>query len=516
MKLSLIAFCISLTLGATLSAAVRLPQLISDHAVLQRDKPVTIWGWADPKEAVKVEFNGQSVATTAEADGAWRVELKPMAAAAGSELVVTGANTLRVADVAVGEVWICSGQSNMQWTLSNTRDGDLDALAASDHDLRVIRIDDIGTQTPNADVDADWQPSDPDAARSFTAVGYYFGKQLRDTLNVPVGLIDNSWGGSACEAWVPNGDLADNSLYEAMIERWKAEVAKADEPTLRKEYDAKFAAWRADLAKAKAAGEKWPGRPWNEHPLFGNQRPANLYQARVAPLLNYGIRGAIWYQGESNAGRAFQYRDLFPRMISAWRRDFKQGDFPFYWVQLADFKPEAAAPGDSDWAELREAQTMTLDKLPNVGQAVIIDIGEGHDIHPHNKLDVGRRLARLALAQTYGRDKLPASSPRFDKAEFNDGKAVLSFKNVSGKLTTDDGVAPTGFVISGEERTWRPATAKLLEDGRIEVSAPDVPQPVAVRYGWADNPVVNVRTGNFLPLTPFRTDDWPGVTDAAR
>jgi sialate O-acetylesterase len=231
--------------------------------------------------------------------------------------------------------------------------------------------------------------------------------------------------------------------------------------------------------------------------------------------LGYGIRGVIWYQGESNASRAYQYRDLFPLMIDNWRKEWKQGDFPFYWVQLADFQAEKAEPSESDWAELREAQTMTMTKLPNTGQAVIIDIGEGKDIHPKNKIDVGRRLARWALANEYKID-VPFHSPQYKTMEKAEDKIILSFDHVHGGWRPFDVPEPRGFAIAGEDRKFVWATAKILKDGRIEVSSSEVPHPVAVRYAWASNPVGNMFSNAGLPLTPFRTDEWPGVTSNNR
>jgi sialate O-acetylesterase len=249
--------------------------------------------------------------------------------------------------------------------------------------------------------------------------------------------------------------------------------------------------------------------------MKGNHRPANIYNGVLKPTIGYGIRGAIWYQGESNAGRAYQYRDLFPLMIKSWREEWGQGDFPFYYVQLADYKAEKPDPGESDWAELREAQTMTMDKLPNTGQAVIIDIGEGKDIHPMNKAEVGARLARWALARDYGFE-IAHHSPQYKAMEKLPGKIVLKFDFVNGGWRPFDVNEPRGFAIAGEDRTWVWASAKILPNGIIEVSSDAVPNPVAVRYAWADNPVCNMFDKAGLPLTPFRTDDWPGVTAEAR
>ena len=242
--------------------------------------------------------------------------------------------------------------------------------------------------------------------------------------------------------------------------------------------------------------------------------PGGLFNGKIAPLIPYAIRGAIWYQGESNASRAYQYRDLFPLMISNWRQEWGQGDFPFYWVQLADFKAEKAEPGESDWAELREAQTMTMSKLAHTGEAVIIDIGEGKDIHPKNKVDVGRRLARWALANEYG-VSIPFHSPQYKSMEKQDSKIVLTFdyveQNANGWRPFDVGT-PRGFAIAGEDKKFVWADAKIRPDGKVEVSSGSVSDPVSVRYAWADNPVCNMYSNAGLPLTPFRTDDWPGVT----
>jgi sialate O-acetylesterase len=312
---------------------------------------------------------------------------------------------------------------------------------------------------------------------------------------VPIGLINNAWGGSACEAWINRSVLEQDGKYASMLERFDNQAKQAEELSKLKELDAD--------QKKQLDGLKGS--------LSGNQRPANIYNGVLKSHLGYGIKGAIWYQGESNAGRAYQYRDLFPLMISNWRSEWGQGDFPFYWVQLADFMDETDVPKDSNWAELREAQTMTMDRLKNTGQAVIIDIGEGRDIHPRNKVDVGRRLARLALANDYG-VKISAQSPRYKSMEKQGDKILLSFDHVDGWWTFDVRDKPIGFAIAGEDKKFVWADAKILQDNRIEVSSSSIPNPKSVRYAWADNPRCNVYNKDRLPLTPFRTDDWPGAT----
>ena len=249
--------------------------------------------------------------------------------------------------------------------------------------------------------------------------------------------------------------------------------------------------------------------------MYGNHRPANIYNGVLKPTIGYGIRGAIWYQGESNAGRAYQYRDLFPLMISSWRKEWGIGDFPFYWVQLADFMAEKSEPADSAWAELREAQTMTMSKLPNTGEAVIIDIGEGKDIHPRNKQDVGKRLARWALARDYG-VSVPYHSPQYKSMERKDGKIVITLDYVPSGLRPFDVNELRGFTIAGDDKKFVNANAKIVGPNLIEVWSDAVKEPVAVRYAWADNPVCNVYSAEGLPLTPFRTDDWAGVTAEAK
>ena len=429
-----------------------------------------------------VSIAKQSHTTTAGDDGTWELRLEPITEYGGPhELTVSGTNTLTFSDVLVGEVWICSGQSNMQWSVNQANDPDLEKAAANDPAIRLISIPQVGTQEPQWNFNGKWQVSSPQAVGDFSAVGYFFGRQLHQTLGVPVGLIDNAWGGSAADAWVKREKLAGHPTLKAIHDRWiKLETEQPKNPQMN-----------------------------------GNQRPGNIHSGVLSPSIGYGIRGVIWYQGETNTGRAHQYRTLFPFMIQSWRDEWNltdNKDFPFYWVQLADFKPEAAEPGESDWAELREAQTMALDALPNVGQAVIIDLGEGKDIHPRNKQDVAKRLARWALAETYGRDDIACRSPRYASLEKNGQKILLSFTDVAGGWRPFDVAEPVGFTIAGSERKFLPARADIQKDGRIAVWSDAVTEPVAVRYAWADNPVCNLYSAAGLPLTPFRTDDFHGVT----
>lgn len=491
-------------------ADVKLPNIFSSHMVLQQGNTNKVWGQADAGEAVMVSIDKQTQKTTAGADGKWQVTLEPLAVGGPHVLTVKGKNEIKLDDVLVGEVWICSGQSNMQWFINNSTDPDLEKAAAKFSKIRMINFPNVGAQQPIwSHDDRTWQVCSPQTIGNWSAVGYFFARQLQQTLDVPVGMINNAWGGSACEAWINRDVIAKNSEFQPLLDRWieieKTNPGKIDElskkSNLTDDEKKQLAAWKSQLG--------------------GNQRPANIYNGVLKSHLGYGIRGAIWYQGESNAPRAYQYRTLFPLMIQNWRDEWGQGDFPFYWVQLADFQAEKPDPAESNWAELREAQTMTMKKLKNTGEAVIIDIGEGKDIHPKNKVDVGRRLARWALAETYKVPGIPCRSPLYKSMEAKDGKITLTFDNVPANSNSNgwrpfDVNEPRGFAIAGDDKKFVWASAKILPDGKIEVWSDAVKSPAAVRYAWADNPVVNLYSAEGLPLTPFRTDDWPGLTVNAK
>ncbi len=486
-------------------ADVSTPAIFGDHMVLQRDHANPVWGWADSGERVTVSIGSQTHTTVADRNGEWKVVLDSLPAGGPHRLTIKGRNTLSYDDVLVGEVWICSGQSNMAWPVRNSYDGDLVAMTANHPEIRLISVPQVGTQEPQSDFEGEWSHCTPDAVTDFSAVGYRFGLQLHQALGVPVGLIDNAWGGSAAEAWIRRDVLREDKRYAALLERWRDTEATYD-------HDAEVAKHETELAQWKRNGEKGnrPRAPRN--PLVGQHRPGNLYNGVLKPTIGYGIKGVIWYQGESNAGRAYQYRHLFPLMIQHWRDEWSQGNFPFYFVQLADFRDEVATPGDADWAELREAQTMTLDTLRNTGQAVIIDVGEGRDIHPRDKHTVANRLARWALAKDYGFD-VPHQSPRYTSIKVNGSRIQVDFDHVGESgLYTFDTQEPVGFAIAGKDRQFVWASARIVDEDTVEVWNDSVPNPVAVRYAWAHNPVCNLFSREGLPATPFRTDDWPGVT----
>lgn len=486
-------------LSGRVHAEVVLPNVFGDHMVLQTGQKNKVWGHAVANEAINVSIADQQHATTADGNGDWQVFLDPLAVGGPYELTIRGSNEVRFSDVLVGEVWVCSGQSNMQWWIKLTNDPDLERIAANSPQIRMINFPQTGSQEVIWSHDRPWQVCSPETVSDFSAVGYLFARQLHQSLQVPIGMINNAWGGSSCEGWIDRNLLASDNRYVALMERWSMK---------EKEY--------ADLASRSELNELESKRLQGlKDELSGNARPGNIYNGVLKSHLGYGIRGVIWYQGESNAKRAYQYRDMFPLMISNWRKEWGQGEFPFYWVQLADYRDENPNPMESDWAELREAQTMTMSKLSRTGEAVIIDIGEGKDIHPKNKADVARRLARWALANEYGID-IPFRSPQFKSMEKHGTEVILTFEHIGNGWRPFDVPDPRGFAIAGTDRKFVWAKAKILEDNRVAVSSEQVPEPMAVRYAWADNPVCNMYSQNGLPLTPFRTDDWPGVTAEVR
>ena len=461
---------------SVVQADVKMPAAFSDNMVLQRGIDVPVWGWADADEKIAVVFNGQTKNATADANGKWSLKLDAMRAGGPFEMVVEGSNRIAFKNVMLGDVWVCSGQSNMQWTVANSDNPEEEIKNANYPNIRLLTVPRKSTAMPQENFEGQWVACSPETIPQFSAVAYFFGRELHQGLeqNVAIGLIHTSWGGSSCETWIPEGIVEQYKDYDQIMQR------------------------RANHLKDNPNGGD-------------NQQAGYLFNAMINPLLPYGIKGAIWYQGESNAGRAYQYRTLFPLMIQTWREVWGQGDFPFLFVQLANFNDRSNDPsGTSDWAELREAQTMTLD-LRKTGFAVTIDIGNPTDIHPRNKQDVGRRLALWSLANDYGLDIPVYTGPVFKSMSVQNGKATIRFDFAQNGLKTKDGGKVTGFVIAGADRNFVEANA-VIDGGKVVVSSPDVSQPVAVRYAWADDPACNLFNAENLPACPFRTDMWPGLT----
>lgn len=496
----------------TIYAELKLPVIIGDHMVLQQKQANPIWGWDAPGTKISVSFAGQEKTAEAGADGKWTLKLDPVPASSEAQtLTISGTEKRVIQDVLVGEVWMCSGQSNMGFTLQQDWNGDIEAAASKLPNLRLIKVPQVGTQELKTDFLGSWKASNAETANSFSAVGFLYGRYLHQILQVPVGLIDNAWGGSAAEAWIRRETLEKEPEFATLIANAIKREADLQTEQAKVNHEKAMENWKEASAKAKAEGKPAPRAPQSpEAWLAGNARPGNIFGGVVHPTLGYGIKGVIWYQGEANAGRAYEYASLFPFLITQWRKEWNQGDFPFYWVQLADFLPESAKPGDSAWAELRESQTKTM-SLPNTGQAVIIDLGEGKDIHPKNKHDVAARLVRWALAKDYGLN-FPYRSPEFKGMTIEGGKAIITVDCFGSKLRPFDVEEARGFAICGEDKVWHWATGKVLGADKVEVSSAAVTAPIAVRYAWSDNPVANLASMNGLPLTPFRTDQFEPIT----
>lgn len=480
-------------------AEVRLPNVFSDHMVLQRNHENPVWGKADPGEKVTVEFAGQKKSAVANGRGDWRVLLAPLEASfePGTMKIYSSGNLqTEIGHILVGEVWMVSGQSNMAWVLHSSNHADLELASANYPNIRLFRIPMVGAAEKQFNVDAAWVPVAPDTVGGFSATAYLFGRRLYNTLQVPIGLINHSWGGSPIEAFIPRTALDEAGEYTEMLKKWDERYASYTDETLAKEI-AEFEAWEK---AGRPAPKRW--RPTDIR--TGRHRPANIYNAMVHPVQGYGIKGTIWCQGESNLGNPYQYRSLFPLLINTWRELWDQGDFPFYWVQLADYSDEQLEPGKSNWAELREAQTMTL-SLPNTGEAVVIDTGEARDIHPRDKQTAANRLVRHALANDYGY-KMPCKSPVFQSLDIEGNVATVTFDHVSSHLYAFDVPEVKGFALAGADGKFYWAEAKIVGKNKVEITSDNVDEPVAVRYGWANNPVVNLYDRIGLPVTPFRTD----------
>ena len=492
-------------------ADVKLPAIFSDHMVLQRNAPIRIWGWADPEENISVTLGQQNEATTANGQGQWQVTLPERAMGDSLTLTVQGKNRIELTSVAMGEVWVCSGQSNMQWSFqNNVINKEAEVAAANYPQIRLITVPRKTAHMPQADFVGEWAPCTPESVRAFSAVGYFFGRTLHKELNIPVGLISSNWGGTRVEAWTSTGDLEVCPAARPVLERWQEMCAAYDPDQAQQRYEQALKSWEEAAARARAENKKPPRRPGKEaDPRTSPHHPANLYNGMIAPLVPLSIRGAIWYQGESNVGRAYQYRELFPLMIRNWRRDFQNPEMPFGFVQLA---PYARYGGDRDGAlaELWEAQLMTLKNLPNIGMAVTTDISTINDIHPPNKQDVGLRLGLWALGTIYG-ERIVYSGPIYQGCERHGNALSISFNHVGSGLTTRDNKAPDYFTIAGADREFHPATAEIV-GSRILVSSDNVKEPVAVRFAWANAAEPNLMNREGLPASPFRTDDWPGIT----
>ena len=470
--------------GREARATVRLPALVGSHMVLQRDQPLHIWGWAGPGEVVRLTLRGRSyVASVPDAAGRWQVTLPAMPAGGPCVLTVAGQNTIVLDDVLVGDVWLAAGQSNMQFKVKDAnprgyqpvQDADQEIAAANYPAIRMFTVSQTTASRPATEVaGSGWQVCSPATVADFSAVAYFFGREIHQHYRVPVGLLVSSWGGTPAEAWLSAEGLRAFPEFGPRI----AEFARPDSSRRDEQL-----------------------------------RPTALYNGMVAPLRPVALKGIIWYQGETNVERAAQYRTLFPALIADWRAQWG-APLPFLFVQLANYQAARPAPAESAWAELREAQAAAL-VLPRTGMATAIDVGEAADIHPHNKQAVAHRLALAARRVAYGDKHLVASGPSYKSMAVAGAAVRLKFANVGSGLVANNGLPLQGFALAGADRIFHWASARLVGD-EVRVESPKVPAPVAVRYDWADNPAGNLINKEGLPAVPFRTDAWPGLTDGRK
>ncbi len=497
--------------AAPACAEVELASPFTDHLVLQRALPVPVWGKAEPGERVTVAFAGHTREAVADVRGDWRVDLPALEASAEErELVVTGSRTvapLRRADVLVGEVWLCSGQSNMDFTVARTEKyrfagvrNEAEEVAAANHPrIRMFTGEWTKSYEPKARVGGAWKVCTPEAVREFSAVGYFFARRVQRDLDVPVGIVTLTFGASCAQAWIRREAIAADSRTAPELAKFDAQVAayRADR-SRREKYEADLAAWTSAAEQAKAAGTKAPRRPGDPDPVQDQHNPTVMFNGMVAPMVPYAIRGVLWYQGESITPP----RELFPVwneiLIRDWRTLWGR-ELPFYFVQLAGLDAKSNSP------EVRAMQAQAL-SLPATGMAVAIDLGDRKDVHPKNKQDVGDRLARLALARTYGRD-IADSGPTATEATREAGQALrIQFADLHGGLTTKGGAAPGGFEVAGEDGRFVAAEA-TIEGGTVVVRAAEVAVPVSVRYAWANWPEgANLSNAAGLPAAPFKLE----------
>jgi sialate O-acetylesterase len=487
--LSLLCSCISL-----LHAEVRLPKLISDHGVLQRDAPIHIWGWADPGETVTVTLHQQHVTTTANDIGKWSLYLQPEKAGGPYGLQV---NTVTVSDLLIGDVWLASGQSNMEMPLLGfpgnavLKNGAQEIAAAAHPNLRLLHIPLKASMYPLDDQPATWTVCTPEMASTFSAVAYLFGREISEREHVPIGVIDTTWGGTPAEAWISLDTLSADASLMPLFSIW---AHYADE---HKDVPAMMANEAKQDADARQAGQPLPKHPW--HPNLDSWAPSGLFNAMIAPATPFTIRGVIWYQGEQNSGiaRATQYYRIFPTLIADWRRQWQQGDFPFLYVQISAF---TSSPYEA-WGIIRDAQRHAL-VLDNTAMAVSIDVGEPDNVHPADKQTVAARLALGARALAYG-EKLEYSGPLFRQATPDGAAMRVWFDHTAGQLTLK---SPAGFELAGEDHHFFPATAQIDKDAII-VTSTNVQHPRYVRYAWENAPPVTLFNKAGLPASTFTSED---------
>lgn len=508
-RLVMLLAWVVMSMGA--QADVRLPLMFSDNMVVQRETTATFWGWASPGEKISVAASwGEQATATATADGEWKLKLKTPAAGGPFTITIKGSNTIELKNVLSGEVWLCSGQSNMGMTVSNVSNAQAEIAAADHPQIRLLSVKLVTANEPQKECQGtSWAPCSPKNVGSFTAAGYFFGRKLHQDLKVPIGLINSSWGGTCIEAWTSWDVQKDDPAMQALRKNWDERDKTYTPEGAKKQFEAEKKAWDAWNAGDKKT--KAPPRPrLHPQPRKDQNYPANLFNAMINPLVPFAIRGAIWYQGEGNAGRGKEYRVQLERMIVNWRTLWGC-EFPFYFVQLPNFMAPWQNPvEDGGWPQIRESFAKTAKEVPNTGMAITIDIGEETDIHPKNKQDVGDRLGRVALHKTYGMKGFAWNGPVAESCKFAGGKATILFNTGGAPLTVKGGGKIVGFALTGEDGKTVAADAVIEGKDTVIVSSPKVAEPVVVHYAWANNPVgVNLANAEGLPASPFRFGEMP-------
>ncbi|MCA9048848.1 MAG: sialate O-acetylesterase [Planctomycetaceae bacterium] len=503
--------CLVLTvcmLPAAVGADLELPSVFADTMVLQRGVPVRVWGWANAGDEVTVAIAGQTQSAMVGADGLWKVMLSPLSVGGPHELTVScGEQKLTKRDVLIGDVWLCSGQSNMAMTVNRAANFEAEAAAADFPRLRMFKVDSAHNTEPQERCRGTWTVCSPDTVGSFSATAYFFGRRLHQELDVPIGLINSSVGGTSIESWTSMSAQSAVEAIQPRLEAWQQDDADFNADKAQANYERALEQWKDRAAKAKEAGKAAPRRPQLAvQPSTDRNYPSNLFNGKINPLVGYTIKGAIWYQGENAAGRGFAhlYGHQLRTLISDWRTRWEQGNFPFAWVQLPNFRAPQEQPSEmTGWVQVREGMLQSLG-MPHTGMAVTIDVGEANDIHPKDKQTVGHRLAQWALGDVYSKSVIPMG-PIYDRHETRDDDVVIHFRYADG-LTAHDGKV-AGFAVAGPDQKFVAADARI-EGSRVVVRHPDGTKPAAVRYAWADNPVFSLINSAGIPASPFRTDNW--------
>jgi len=498
----MIGFCLSIPFSHAGEKEFNLPSIFGHHMVLQQRMPVPIWGWADPGETIEVNFCGEKKSTHANSKGEWKIILSSKEAGGPFELEIKGkSSTETFRDVMVGEVWLCSGQSNMELPVGGALNS-TDEMASAHHpNIRLFNVGKKMAEHPEKNVDGYWIECTPGSVRRFSAVGYFFGRELQSKLNVPIGLIQSTWGGTPIEAWVDRSVLESEPEFQETFNNWDKPYPVYGE--MMKTYQDYLRQWQHSIRVAQEKDWLFPPSPGLYLPGdIAKVRPCGLFHGMISPLIPYGIRGVIWYQGEHNISRAGKYSEYFRKMIQGWRREWGQGDFPFLFAQISSYGPKTSDPNvSSPSAELREAQSKVL-SITNTAMVVTIDIGDEKDPHPRNKQAVGHRLALASQALVYG-NNLVHSGPLFDSLTIEGDLVRLHFKYSESGLVAKNGKL-CGFALAGDDHHyfWLDANIK---GNTVLLRSHKVPNPKTVRYGWAENPDCNLFNAEGLPASPFRT-----------